>query len=181
MLTTRITELEKLQENKLEVQNNVGTNQWSRFLWNQQKNTEKKFQFGNYVLWFRKGEKTHMGKFKKRWFGPFMVQYFLPNNIVFLVVVNNFEPNPLLVNVNKLKPYTYMDQTLKGIHSSEDQKSLRFIDEEHMEERSNEKLEVQGKTKTIGTNQIVVLEKTLVNLISQQVMNKYSYHDYANL
>jgi hypothetical protein len=30
-------------------------------------NTEKKFQFGNYFLWFPKGEKTHMAKFKKRW------------------------------------------------------------------------------------------------------------------
>jgi 23S rRNA A2030 N6-methylase RlmJ len=29
-------------------------------------NTKKKFQFGNYVLWFPKGEKTHMAKFKKR-------------------------------------------------------------------------------------------------------------------
>jgi hypothetical protein len=28
----------------------------------------------NYVLWFPKGEKTHLGKFKKRWFGPFRVQ-----------------------------------------------------------------------------------------------------------
>jgi hypothetical protein len=35
MLTTKITKLEKLQENKLEVQNNVGANQCSRFLWNQ--------------------------------------------------------------------------------------------------------------------------------------------------
>jgi hypothetical protein len=33
----------------------------------------------------------------------------------FFVSVNNFEPNPVLVNVNKLKPYTYVDQTLKGI------------------------------------------------------------------
>jgi hypothetical protein len=37
------------------------------------KNTKKKFQFGDYVLWFPKGGKTHLGKFKKRWFGPFMV------------------------------------------------------------------------------------------------------------
>jgi hypothetical protein len=37
------------------------------------KNIEKKFQFGNYVLWFPKGEKTHMGRFKKIWFGPFRV------------------------------------------------------------------------------------------------------------
>jgi hypothetical protein len=56
-----------------------------------------------------------MGKFKKRWFGPFRVQYYLPNNNIILVFVNNFEPNPILVNVNKLKPYTYVDQTLKRI------------------------------------------------------------------
>jgi len=43
-----------------------------------------------------------------------MVQYCLPNNIVIFVSINNFEPNPELVNVNKLKPYTYVDQTLKG-------------------------------------------------------------------
>jgi len=33
----------------------------------------EKFQFGDYVLWFLKGEKTHLGKFKKRWFNPFKV------------------------------------------------------------------------------------------------------------
>jgi hypothetical protein len=38
-----------------------------------------------------------------------MVQYYLPNNIVFLISVNNFEPNLVLVNVNNLKPYKYMD------------------------------------------------------------------------
>jgi hypothetical protein len=50
MLTTRITKLKRLQDNRLEVQKDVGANQWNRFLWNQQKNTEKKFQFGDYVL-----------------------------------------------------------------------------------------------------------------------------------
>jgi hypothetical protein len=65
-----------------------------------------------------------MSKFKKRWLHPFKVQYCLPNNLVLLVYVNNFEPNPILVNVNKLKPYTYVDQTLKGVQSLEDQKSL---------------------------------------------------------
>jgi hypothetical protein len=60
VLTAKITELEKLQENKLEAQNNVGANQWSRFLWSQHKHTKKKFQFGDYVLWFPKGEKTHL-------------------------------------------------------------------------------------------------------------------------
>jgi hypothetical protein len=39
----------------------------------------------------------------------------LPNNIVLLVFVKIFEPNLTLVNVNKLKPYKYVDQILKGI------------------------------------------------------------------
>jgi hypothetical protein len=107
VLTTIITELEKLHENRLEVQNNVGVNQWNKFLRSQQKILRRSSKFGDYVLWFP--------KFKKRWFGPFKVQYCLPNNIVLLVSTNNFEPNPILVNVNKLKPYTSMDQTLKGI------------------------------------------------------------------
>jgi hypothetical protein len=62
VLATRITLLEKLQENRLEAHNNVGANQWSKFMWSQQKNTEK-FQFKDYVSWFPKGEKKHMGKF----------------------------------------------------------------------------------------------------------------------
>jgi hypothetical protein len=64
VLHTKIIELEKLCENILEVQNNVGANQWSRILCNQKKNTKKKFQFGNYVMWFPK-KKKHLGKFKK--------------------------------------------------------------------------------------------------------------------
>jgi hypothetical protein len=79
------------------------------------KNTKKKFQYGDYVLCFPKGEKTYLGKFKKRWFGPFKVQYCLFNNNVIIIFVNNFEPDLVLVNVNKLKPYTYVDQTMKGI------------------------------------------------------------------
>jgi hypothetical protein len=83
------------------------------------KNIEK-FQFGDYVLWFPKGEITHLGKFKNIWFSPFKVQYFLPNIIIIFVYVNNFEPILVLVNVNKLKPCTYVDQTLKGIQSLDD-------------------------------------------------------------
>ncbi len=44
---------------------------------------------------FLRQNKTHLGKFKKRWFGPFRVQYCLPNNIVLFVSINNFEPNPI--------------------------------------------------------------------------------------
>jgi len=50
-----------------------------------------------------------LGQIQKRWFGPFKVQYCLSNNIVIPIYVNNFEQKLILVNVNKLKPYKYVD------------------------------------------------------------------------
>ncbi len=37
----------------------------------------------------------------------------LPNNIVLLVTIEKFETNPMLINVNKLKPYKYMESEVK--------------------------------------------------------------------
>ncbi len=68
---------------------------------------------------------------------------------------------------------------MKGIQSLDDQKSLQSIDEDHVEKTFDEGSKDQRKTKTIGIDQIIVLEKTLVNLISQQVMNKYLDHGYT--
>jgi hypothetical protein len=150
----------------------VGTNQWSRLLWNRHKNT-KKFQFGNYVYGTLKEKKHIWANSKKD--GLVHSGY----NIILLVFINIFEPNPILVNVNKLKPYTYVDQTLKGIQSSKDHKSLQSINKDHMEETFNEDLENHKETNTIGTDQIVILEINLVNMISQQVMNKYLDHGYT--
>jgi hypothetical protein len=70
---------------------------------------EVELHFGDYVVWFTKGIKSHLGKFTKKWFGPYRVQYVLPNNIVLLVTIEKFETNHVLVNVNKLKPYKYME------------------------------------------------------------------------
>ncbi len=47
-----------------------------------------------------------------------------------------------------------------------------------MEETSHEDSKNQREKKTIGINQTIKLEKTLVNLVSQHVMNKYSDHGY---
>jgi len=33
----------------------------------------------------------------------------LPNNIALLMTIEKFETNPMLANVNKLKPYKYME------------------------------------------------------------------------
>jgi len=39
----------------------------------QQKNPKKKISFGDYVLWFPKGNNLHLGKFTRTWFGPYIV------------------------------------------------------------------------------------------------------------
>ena len=43
------------------------------------------------------------GKLTYRWFGPYRVQYALPNNTVLLVVLQHFDKNATIVNSNKLK------------------------------------------------------------------------------
>jgi hypothetical protein len=50
-----------------------------------------------------KGSKSQLGKFTRKWFGPYKVKYVLPYNTILLVTLINFEPNLVLVNINKLK------------------------------------------------------------------------------
>jgi len=38
----------------------------------------------------------------------------LPNNIMLLVSIEKFETNPMLVNINKLKPYKYMESKVQN-------------------------------------------------------------------
>jgi hypothetical protein len=87
----------------------AGIQQWNTTLWNQQKNMEKLFSFGDYVQWLPKSNKSHLRKFIRKWFGSYIVQYVLQINIVLLVTIEKFEVNPMLINVNKLKPYKYME------------------------------------------------------------------------
>jgi hypothetical protein len=56
-----------------------------------------------------KGNKSHLGKFTKKWFGPYIVQYVLSINIVLLVTIEKFKANDVLIIMNKLKPYKYME------------------------------------------------------------------------
>ncbi len=60
-------------------------------------------------MWFPKGNKSHLGKFTRKWFGLYITQYVLLNNIVLLVTIEKFETNTMLVNMNKLKPYKHME------------------------------------------------------------------------
>jgi hypothetical protein len=58
-------------------------------------------------------EISHLGKFTRKWFRSYKIQYVLLNKIVLLVTIEKFETNPMLVNVNKLKPYKYMESKVK--------------------------------------------------------------------
>jgi hypothetical protein len=60
-------------------------------------------------LWFPKGNKSHLRKFIRKWFRSYKVHYVMPNNIVLLMIIEKFETNHVLVNVNKLKPYKCME------------------------------------------------------------------------
>jgi hypothetical protein len=68
------------------------------------------------VLWSLGVVLAHTPKFQRRWFGPYRKQYFLLNNIVLLVIIDKFNPNPILVIINKYKPYGFIeDNTLQLI------------------------------------------------------------------
>jgi hypothetical protein len=75
------------------------------FVWAKRHYKAKTFSMGNYVLWFPKTNNSKLGKFKRQWFGPYHIQYYLPNNIALLVKMDN----PILVNINKLKSYCLFD------------------------------------------------------------------------
>jgi hypothetical protein len=40
------------------------------------------------------------------------MQYYHLNNIVLLVTLGNFEPHAILVNVNRVKPYKYVEHVV---------------------------------------------------------------------
>jgi hypothetical protein len=100
-----MVELEHLGEICQEVADWTCTRQWNMVSWVQQTHKIKTFFMGDIILLFLKGIKEHTRKFKKQWFGPYKIQYCLPNNIVLFVNIDKFELNPILVNIDKLKPY----------------------------------------------------------------------------
>jgi len=73
---------------------------------------EIKFQFGLWVYGFPGVVFKHVPKSQKQWFGPYRIQYFLPNNIVLLVTINKFDTNLVFVNINKLKPHMFIEDII---------------------------------------------------------------------
>ena len=84
---------------------------------------------GDYVLWFPKGANIHAGKLRNKWFGPYQVQYLLPNNTILLVTVDKFDPDPVIVNINKLKTYRCAEEGLTNMSSSDHRTKTQLMEE----------------------------------------------------
>jgi aminopeptidase C len=65
--------------------------------------SRKAVWFCDYVMWFPKSNKSHLGKFTRKWFRSYILQYVLPNNIMLSVTIEKFETNPMLINKWNLK------------------------------------------------------------------------------
>ncbi len=68
VLTSKVLELKKLQEDRLQSKVKSRTQQWNMVLWNQRKNTKKWFKFGDFVLWFLKSSTSHFKKLLRFFF-----------------------------------------------------------------------------------------------------------------
>ena len=112
VLATRMEDLEKVVETREDAyQANIKIQQ-QQPKWFQGKATEKVFNEGDLVLWHPKGQHMKPGKLTYRWFGPYRVQYALPNNAVLLVALRHFDKNAVIINSNKLKNYLLLGGTL---------------------------------------------------------------------
>jgi hypothetical protein len=65
-------------------------------MWSQQKYIEKHSSLEIMYSSSQKEKKKHLGKYTKKWFGPYKVQFCLPNNIMLLVTLHKFDPNIVL-------------------------------------------------------------------------------------
>jgi hypothetical protein len=61
------------------------------------------FHVESCVVVSKRQNKTHK-KIQEKMVWPYWSQYCLPNNIVLLINVDKFDPNPILVNINKSRP-----------------------------------------------------------------------------
>ena len=101
------------------------------------------------MLWYPKGANVHAGKLRNKWFGPYRVQYLLPNNTVLLVTVEKFDPNPVTVNINKLKTYRCLEEGLPDLSSSDHQTKTQLIEASFQNE--------DEPTSDVGTHLVILV------------------------
>ena len=74
------------------------------------------------------GTNVHAGKLRNKWFGPYRVQYLLSNNTILLVTVDKFDPDPVIININKLKTFQCLEEGLPNLSSSDHQTKTQLIE-----------------------------------------------------
>jgi hypothetical protein len=105
VFSTQLSKLKKLEEAWTLVAETTCKQQWNHALWVHNHYQTKSISLGDHVFWFPKAHKEHTSKFKQCWFGPYKIQYCLFDNGKLLVIVNKFDPNPIIVTINKPKFY----------------------------------------------------------------------------
>ena len=128
VLAVRTADLDKSDKTRLKAQTHQGQAQWNRTQWVQTQGKPHQFRMGDYVLWYPKGANVHAGKLRNKWFGPYRVQYLSPNNTVLFVTVDKFDPDPVIVNINKLKTYQCPEEGLPDLSSSDHQTKTQLIE-----------------------------------------------------
>ena len=149
VLAARTADLDKLDETRLKAQTHQGQTQWNQAQWVQTQGKPHQFRMGDYVLWFPKGANVHTGRLQNKWFGPYQVQYLLPNNTVLLVTMEKFDPDPVIVNINKLKTYRCPEEGLPDLSSS-DYRTKTQLMEEYVQNEDE-------LTVTVGTHSVVLV------------------------
>ena len=152
VLAARIANLDKLDETRLKAQTHQGQAQWNRAQWVQSQDKPHQFRMGDHVLWYPKGANVPAGKLCNKWFGPYRVQYLLPNNTVLLITVDKFDPDPVIVNINKMKTYRCLEEGLLDLSSSDHRTKTQL-----MEESLQNEDELTGND---GTHSIVLVSVT---------------------
>ena len=152
VLAARTADLDKLDETRLKAQTHQGQTQWNRAQWVQTQGKPHQFRMGDYVLWFPKGANIHAGKLRNKWFGPYRVQYLLPNNTVLQVTVDKFDPDPVIVNINKLKTYRCAEEGLTNMSNSDHRTKTQL-----MEESLQNEDELTGQ---VGTHLVALVSVT---------------------
>ena len=152
VLAARTADLDKLDETRLKAQTHQGQTQWNRAQWVQTQGKPHQFRMEDYVLWFPKGANVYARKLRNKWFGPYRVQYLLLNNTVLLVTVDKFDPDPVIVNINKLKTYRCAEEGIPDMSNSNHRTKTQL-----MEESIQNEDELTG---TVGTHSVILVSVT---------------------
>ena len=151
-MVARTADLDKLDETRLKAQTHQGQTQWNQAQWVQTQGKPHQFRTGDYILWYPKGANVYAGKLQNKWFGPYRVQYLLPNNTVLLVTMDKFDPDPVIVNINKLKTYRCPEEGLPDLFSSNHQTKTQLMEESFQNEYE--------PTGNVGTHSVVLVSVT---------------------